>query len=167
MEGPTASVLINQGLSVSTHAFVETLAHELYGHGIILREAARERLDLGHLMENEAFSLAVGAVCALESGDSVMKEDLLDALSRSTSAYYAGFLFSDSAAQRLQLSLAEAGDPDAAIAARLDELARRRRHVALRSRDMAVWRWRLDHFERAHGADPRAAPAARVERQGR
>jgi hypothetical protein len=148
-----ARVEINEALIGSHRAFFETLAHELYGHGVLLREAARLGLDLGHTIDNEAFSLAVGAAAALEIGEPIEDEARLDALAVSPSAYAAEVLFTDSPA-RIEFTLEEARDPRAAIAARQKELARRRLSVSGRRREALVWRWKIEHFEKVHRAAP-------------
>jgi hypothetical protein len=159
-------VRINEGLFVSTHGFIETLAHELYGHGILLGEALALDLDVGHTIHNEGFALAVGMVAALEAGATVVEEPRLDALAVSTGAYAAEILFNDSKEKRIEFTLAEARDPRGAIAARRKELARRRLSVDGRRRESWVWRWRLEHFEKVHRVDPRALEDMRASVNG-
>ncbi len=154
-------ILINERIFVATSTFIETLAHELYGHGVILREAPANA-DLGHTIDNEGFSLAVGAAAALELGAPLVDEDGVDAISISTKAYADQVLFADAPDRRLDLSLAEARRPREAIAARLKELARRRLSLAQRARESFVWRWQLEHFEKVHRVDPRRFAALRA-----
>lgn len=147
---------LNEALFVSTHAFIETLAHELYGHGIHSVEAEALGLDVGHTIYNEANALAVGAVAALEVGASVNEEARLDALMRGTTAYEAEVLFEDAKEKRVEFSLKEAKNPREAIAARLKELARRRRSVEMRRQESLIWKWRVEHFTKVHRMDPKA-----------
>ncbi len=147
---------INESLYVSTHGFIETLAHELYGHGITSGEADDLDLDLGHTIHGEAHALAVGILAALETGASVNEEPRLDALARGTTAYEAEVLFEDAKERRLELSLTESRDPLAALAARRKELARRRKSVAGRREESLVWRWRIEHFVKVHRMDPKS-----------
>ncbi|HAH07900.1 MAG TPA: hypothetical protein DCM05_15480 [Elusimicrobia bacterium] len=149
------SVRIDESLKVSSHAFIETLAHELYGHALIFPESKKAGADIGLLMENEGFSLAAGHLIALELKAPTNPDVLIDALTESPRAYYAERLFTQSP-DRLELSRSEAADPRGAVMARQGELARRRRSLAVRGRDMAVWKWQLDHLERFHGLDPRS-----------
>jgi hypothetical protein len=147
-------VELNEVLFISTDALIETLAHELYGHGVILRESGRLGLDLGHTVDNEAFSLAIGAVSALELGDPIGDEARVDALTLSTSAYADEVLFTDSPS-RIDFSIDEARDPRGAIANRQKELARRRLSLSQRRKEILVWRWQIEHFEKVHRTDPR------------
>ena len=149
------AVLIDDRLAVSTRPITDILAHELYGHDLVLRAAQRSGGGVARLMENEAWSLAVGYVVALEAGDPVFADDAADWIAESTGAYYSQHLFSDSP-ERIELSLSEARAPRAAIAARLKELARRRRWVEVRKKDLAVWDFRLSHMEKVHGLDARS-----------
>lgn len=148
-------ILIDDRLAVSTRPITDILAHELYGHDLIVRAAPRSAGGVAGLMENEAWALAVGYVVALEAGDPTFADDAADWIAESTGAYYSQHLFSDSP-ERIELSLSEAREPRAAIAARLRELARRRRWVEIRKKDMEVWNFRLAHMEKAHGLDARS-----------
>lgn len=145
-------IVLNERLIVSTRTLTETAAHELFGHDLIVPESRRTGADVSWLLENEAFSLAVGNLVALEAGEGTVDEDSIDWIAESTDTYRAEFLFKDSPAG-IQLSLAEARDPCAAIAARLSELSRRRRSVEIRRKDMAVWNFELAHLEKEHGLD--------------
>ena len=157
----SAQVQLNEVLYISTAAFIETLAHELYGHGVILRESARLGLDLGHTIDNEAFSLAIGAVSALELGDPIGDEARVDALTLSTSAYADEVLFTDSPS-RIDFSINEARNPRAAITARQKELARRRLSLSQRRKEILVWRWQIEHFEKVHRTGPQIFKALRA-----
>ena len=148
-------ILIDERLVVSTRPITDILAHELYGHDLILRVAKQSANGIGWLMENEAFSLAVGHVVALEAGDPVFEDDAVDWIAESTGTYYSQHLFFDSPS-RIELSLSEARAPRAAIDARLRELARRRRWVEIRKKDMTVWNFQLTHMEKFHGLDARS-----------
>ncbi|MBI4347990.1 MAG: hypothetical protein HY553_14130 [Elusimicrobia bacterium] len=145
-----SALLLNDGLFSSTSYIVITLAHELYGHASIVPESERAGADIGLLMENEAYSLAVGHVISREAGERVDVPELIAALAQGVDAYYDEFVF-DHGPDTLQLSLAEAHDPAGSVRARERELARRRRSVEIREKDMAVWAWQLEHFEREHG----------------
>lgn len=159
-------VSVNEELFISTHGFIETLAHELYGHGVLLGEDLALHQDIGHTIHNEGLALAVGIVAALESGAPVVEEPRLEALAVSTDAYAAEILFNDSGEKRIELTLDEARDPRGAIAARQKELARRRLSVDGRRRESWVWRWRLEHFEKVHRVDPRALADMRASVDG-
>jgi hypothetical protein len=159
-------IVLNEKLAASTGTLiVETLAHELYGHALIVPEAAKEGVDIGWLVEHEGFSLAVGDLIAREAGEPARDEDRIDWIAESTAAYCDGVLFTDSP-QRIELSLAEARDPKAAVAARLVELARRRTWISSRRRAYAAWTFRLDQLESVHGLDPRSTADLRESLRG-
>lgn len=145
---------VNEEVMRSSHAFVETLAHEIYGHGILLREKEYMNADIGHTIYNEGWSFAVGNVVALEAGEPVDEEPRLDALAVSTRTYALEVMFQDSKDRRVEFTFEEARDPRKSVAARLKEIARRRKSVDGRRRESLIWRHRLEHFTKVHRMNP-------------
>ena len=156
------AIKLNERLVVSTRTLVEVLAHELYGHDLILREARERGVELGYLTVNEGFSLAVGYLIAREAGEAALEDDAVDYMAESTGTYCAHHLFRDSP-ERIELCLPEARDARSAIAARLKEVARRRRSLAVSKKDLAVWNFYLSHLEQSHGLDRRAVARLRED----
>lgn len=162
--GKDAKVLLSEALLAPGAAGLpQALAHELYGHvvtGTLARRAGADHLF--RLEEDEADAAVAGAVIARELGLEETPDSRLDALIESTSAFHAAVLFTDSPS-RIVLSLTEARDPRAAIAARLRELSRRRRTLADRDGGYRVWRAAFLHFEKVHRMPPAAFAAARAD----
>lgn len=158
----SARVLLKESLLTAPHGLHQTLAHELYGHALT-RGLAPKFLSshIARLEEDEAHSSVLGAVAARELGYEEIPDARLDALLTGAGGYHAEVLFTDSP-HRVTLSLAEARNPGEAVAARLRELARRRRTLDARDAGDRVWRAAFAHFEKAHRTPPAAFAAARA-----
>ncbi|MBI5200973.1 MAG: hypothetical protein HY925_05250, partial [Elusimicrobia bacterium] len=133
-----------------------TLAHELFGHSVLHGEARSHGLNVGLLMEDEAFALAVGAVAALETGREPEDSDRSAALVEGGIDGYRDVELFTRPTNDLELTLTETTNPVGAVRARLAELERRRRSLDISERSMKAWEWQFDHFISSHGAAPEA-----------
>ena len=162
MDGSTVAVRLNEMYfeQDAQPAYVDTLAHELLGHAAGNVEAKRAGVvdAYAFFTENEARAELLGWVVCGElgtaCGDEASDEARMTLMTQSTAAFRGELLFDGG--NVLLLDRGELADACGTYLSRQIELERRRKHVAVRDRELKVWDWRLAHAVSAHGIDPRS-----------